>query len=424
MMRRSGVQPDFVFFFAFRWGEKSVQSGEMNASERWGWEVLYFDFAATAPPYDDVVDTVALTMRDYYANPSSLHRPGQVAGMLVQAAREQVAKLLGIKASEVVFTSGGTESNALAIQGVARQFGATRGKHIIVSAFEHPSVEAQIQKLAEDGYEITQLPVHADGLVSIADIQHALREDTILVSVMHVNSEIGSVQPLAEIGALLRGYPKVFFHVDAVQSVGKLPIDMHACGIDLLSASAHKFRGPRGVGLLLVRDGVELSPMLIGGGQESGLRAGTPNTPAIAGMAKALRLSIEQLGNAFAHVQALKEHLHHRLSDHQEMLGLAFTRNLDPHLTSPYIMHLTAPGLKAQVILHALEEDGIIVSSRSACSSRDERPSPTLLAIGMTREAALAGIRISFGAIHTKKDIDVLADAIIRVITRLRKEEK
>jgi cysteine desulfurase len=386
--------------------------------------MLYFDFAATAPPYDDVIDTVGVTMRDYYANPSSLHRPGQVAGMLVQAAREQVTKLMGVKSSEVVFTSGGTESNALAIQGIARQFGATRGKHIIVSAFEHPSVEAQLQKLTEDGFEITQLPVHADGLVSVADIQHALREDTLLVSVMHVNSEIGSVQPLAEIGALLKDYPKVFFHVDAVQSVGKLPLDIHACGIDMLSASAHKFRGPRGAGLLIVRDGVELSPILIGGGQESGIRAGTPNTPAIAGMAKALRLSVEHMEKSFAHVQSLKEHLQRRLLNHQETLGLSFTRNLDSSLTTPYIMHVTAPGLKAQVILNALEEEGIIVSSRSACSSRDERPSPTLLAIGMTREAALAGIRISFGEIHKIGDIDVLADAIIRVITRLRNEEK
>jgi cysteine desulfurase len=395
----------------------------MNVNEMRVWGMLYFDFAATAPPYDDVIDTVSVTMRDYYANPSSLHRPGQVAGMLVQAAREQVAKLLGISASEVVFTSGGTESNALAILGVARQYGATRGKHMIVSAFEHPSVEAQLQKLAEEGFEITQLPVHADGMVAAADVENALRDDTVLVSVMHVNSEIGSIQPIKEIGALLKSYPKVHFHVDAVQSVGKLPLDIHACGIDLLSASAHKFRGPRGVGLLIVRDGVELAPLLIGGGQELRLRAGTSNTPAIAGMAKALRLSIEQRENALAQVQSLKEHLHHKLISHAKSLGIAFTRSLDSAVTSPYIMHFTAAGLKAQVILNALEEEGIIVSSRSACSSRDERPSPTLLAIGMSREAALAGIRISFGAMHTMQDIDMLAKTIIRVITKLRNEE-
>jgi cysteine desulfurase len=386
--------------------------------------MLYFDQAATTEPWDEVVETVAATMRGYYANPSSLHRMGQQAGMLVQAAREQVAKLLNVAASEVVFTSGGTESNALAILGVARQFGATRGKHVITTAVEHASVMAQMARLQEDGFELTVLPVDAQGCVSVADVANALRADTILVSVGWVSSEVGSVQPIAEIGALLRGWPKVLFHVDAVQAVGKLAVDMHTSGVDLLSVSAHKFRGPRGCGVLCVRDGVTLAPMLVGGGQEAGLRAGTPNTPAIAGTAKALRLTLAQRAAALAHVQTLKRRLHaHLHAEALQALGVRTTGgDADHPQASPYIVHFTAAGLKAQVILHALEQRGVIVSSRSACSSRDEQPSATLLAMGRTRDEALAGIRVSLSPEHSVQDIDQLACTIQQVISQLRNE--
>jgi cysteine desulfurase len=399
--------------------------------------VLYFDHAATTPVYDEVVETVAVVMRDYFANPSSMHKLGQQAGKLVEAAREQVAGLFGVAAGEVVFTSSGTESNATAILGVARQFGATRGRHVVTTPVEHPSVLAQMDVLRAEGFEVTEVPVDANGRVNIADVAAAMRTETILVSVGWVASEVGAVQPVAEIGALLRAWPKALFHVDAVQAVGKLDVDMHAAGVDLLSASAHKFGGPRGAGLLLVRDGVALQALLAGGDQEHGRRAGTPNTAAIAGMAKALRLTLAERAAANSHVRALHTRLREQLAaaDATHGLGLALTGSAGPvgsadldaahpgsAAGSPYIVHFTVPGLKAQVLLHALEQRDIFVSSRTACSSRDERPSPTLLAMGHSRESALSGIRISFHPSHTTDDVDQLADTLVRVIQQLRKE--
>lgn len=379
--------------------------------------MLYFDHCASTPPHEDVVRTMMEVMTKHYANPSSLHSGGVAAAKLIEKAREQVTNLMHTKQGKWMFTSGGTESNNLAIKGVARQY-ANRGKHIITSAVEHASIYEAMQQLEQEGFSITELPVNNTGHVSLDQLKQHITDETILVSIMHVNNELGSEQPIAQIGQLLKQYPKVIFHVDAVQSLGKLNIDIDNWGIDLLSGSAHKLRGPRGVGFLYMRNGIQIVPLQVGGSQEHNLRAGTENVAAVVASAKALRLAIQSLDQHYNDAAILATYLREQI---QKIPELKLNGGAPQ---SPYIVHFSYPGMKPEVVIHMLEQRNILASTRSACSSKDDKPSRVLMAIGATRGEATGGIRISFGQEHTIADMDTLVDALHEIILSLKHLER
>ncbi|MGG6309895.1 cysteine desulfurase family protein [Paenibacillus macerans] len=376
--------------------------------------MIYFDHAATTPPYEEVTRTVAEVMARHFGNPSSLHRLGEESGKLLNKAREVCAAALEVKPREIVYTAGATESNNLAIKGAALQY-AGRGKHLITTATEHPSVLESCKQLESWGWELTILPVDEAGRVTADRVLEALRPDTVIVSVMHVNNETGTVQPVDEIGKRLQAAaPRVLFHVDGVQGFGKLPLSIRESGIDLYSLSAHKLRGPKGIGLLFIREGLQLSPLLAGGGQEGGLRSGTENVPYIVAFAKAMRLAAEGRESLALRLNGLKVQL---------VGGLAALPELavnSPEGGAPHIIHFSYPGMKAEALLHMLEEEGFLVSTRSACSSKRSEPSRVLLAMGKSKEEASSGIRISLGEEHNEQDIDDLLAALRRAVSRLQ----
>lgn len=375
----------------------------------------YFDHAATTPPHEDVIRTVAEVMAQHFGNPSSLHRSGEDSGKLLSKAREVCANALQVSPDEIIFTSGATESNNMAIRGVMAGY-RHRGNHIVTTSIEHPSVYETCRHLEKQGCEVTYVPAQADGTVSAEDVVSAIKEDTVLVSVMHVNNETGAIQPITEIGkALKKLYPRVMFHVDGVQGFGKLPLSIRDSRIDLYSLSAHKFRGPKGIGLLYVREGVGLEPLLTGGGQEGGLRSGTENIPYIVGMAKAVRLATERQPFLAEQLAKLNQELSEGL---QRLTGLEM--NSSGH-GAPHIVHFSYPGMKAETMLHMLEEEGILVSTQSACSSKRSEPSRVLLAMNRNMDSALSGIRISLGEEHTEEDVRQLLRAIEHTMGRLQR---
>lgn len=382
--------------------------------------MLYLDYAATTPPYDEVVDAIAEVMRTYYGNPSSLHRLGVEAERLLLQAKEVVAKTLLVKPNEIIFTSGGTEGNNLAIKGAAYAY-RKRGRRLITTQIEHSSVMEPFRQLEREGFEVTYLPVDHTGMVQLDALRAALDEDVILVSVMHVNNEMGRIQPLAEIGRILDSYPKTLFHVDAVQGVGKLPLAPSMLGIDLLSASAHKFRGPKGVGFLYKRDPIQLQPQIVGGGQEGGMRSGTENVPLIVGMAKALRMSSDRLTEAVRHKYRLRSMLCAGILSIPE---LTLTGSAEEADMAPHIVHFCFPGMKAEVVVHALEQRGMYISTKSACSSDELKPSEVLLAMGYDRHLAGSGLRISFSEDQTEADMSNFIEALRDVVQELKPTAK
>lgn len=374
----------------------------------------YFDHAATTPPREEVTRTIAEVMARHYGNPSSLHRLGEESGKLLRKSREVISEALSVKPDEIVFTSGATESNNMAIKGIALEY-AGRGKHIITTMTEHPSVLECCKQLEGFGWEVTRLPVNQDGQIAVNQVSEAIRPDTVLVSVMHVNNETGAVQPVAEIGQMLKNRkPTILFHVDGVQGFGKIPLLLKQSGIDLFSLSAHKLRGPKGIGLLYVREGVNLFPLLAGGGQEAGRRSGTENIPYIVGMSKAIRMAKQEETELPFRLTALKQRLVQGVSAIPELV-----LNSPPE-GAPHIVHFSYPGMKAEALLHMLEEEGFLVSTKSACSSKRSEPSRILLAMGRDKVTAASGIRISLGDEHTEQDIQELLAALGKSVARLR----
>ncbi|MFS0727582.1 cysteine desulfurase family protein [Paenibacillus sp. 1P07SE] len=378
--------------------------------------MLYFDHSASAPPREDVVRTMMEVMTRHFANPASLHRAGVEADRLLTRSREVLGAVFGVSPSEWIFTSGGTESNNLAIFGAARAK-QRQGKHLITNTTEHASVYETFRQLEREGFEVTWLSVDRQGRIDPQQLARAIREDTTLVSMMHVNNETGAIQPIPESAAVLAAHPRILFHVDAVQSVGKLPVMLRPWRIDLLSISAHKLGGPKGTGMLYVRGGVQLQPLLYGGGQEGGSRAGTSNVPGIVASTKAVRLAVESQPQRFERMKALGERLRMRLA------GTAgvFLTEVE---AAPHIIHLCCPGLKPEVLVHMLEEEGIFISTQSACSSKSGQPSRVLQAMGMERSAAESGLRISLGDEHKETDIDKLAKCLAGAVSRLQRLEK
>lgn len=382
--------------------------------------MLYLDNSATTRPLDEVVDAIVEVMKVHYGNPSSLYRLGMEAEQLLNQSRTVIAQSLGVRPEWVVFTSGGTESNNLAIKGTAYSY-RSRGKHLITTEIEHASVYECFRQLEEEGFRVTYLKPDSSGAVSVKAVEEALTPDTILVSIMHVNNETGVIQPIREIGEMLKNHPRILFHVDAVQSVGKIPLDPEGWGIDLLSVSAHKLHGPKGVGLLLKREGLKLRPLLAGGGQEFCIRSGTENVPLIVGMAKALRIAMERRAEHMDKLYALRDALIARLRD---IPGIRLNGVQERGKVAPHIINFSIPGLKSEVVVHALEQHGIYVSAGSACSSGDEKPSRVLLAMGLSEAEASSAIRVSLSPQLTEADMDRFIQALETVIKTLKPATK
>lgn len=377
--------------------------------------MLYMDYCATTPPHPEVVEAIADCMLKYFGNPSSLHRIGHEAEKLLNRAREVTAAAIGAEPAEIVFTSGGTESNNLAIKGVAYGF-RQRGNHLITTEIEHASVYECFRQLESEGFRVTYLPVDESGAVRLDKLEEALTEETILVSIMHVNNETGRVQPIEEAGRLLRKHPKTLFHVDAVQGLGKLKVEPKRWGADLASFSAHKIRGPKGAGFLYRKRSVRLSPLFAGGGQEYGYRSGTENVPLLVGMAKAVRMAVERQAEHAAKMYRLRARLVDRL---KAMPGVAVNGLTGNEGMAPHVVHVSAAGMKPEAVVHALEQQDIFISTRSACASGEEKPSRVLTAMGLAPERAASGLRISFSAEETEADIDFFAQHFAAVLGRL-----
>lgn len=375
---------------------------------------IYLDNAATTKMSDHAIQAMLPYMNDIFGNPSSLHSAGLRANEALTNARERIAHLLNAKPSEITFTSGGSEADNQALISAA-QLGEKNGKkHIISTAFEHHAVLHTLNKLQREGFEITLLPVPENGLIQPEQVAAALRSDTCLVSVMYANNEIGTIQPIAEIGALCRERG-VLFHTDAVQAVGHLKIDVQSQHIDMLSLSAHKFHGPKGVGVLYARNGISLTPLIEGGAQERHKRAGTENIPGIMGMAAAMEDACAHLEENTAHVSALRNRLIQGLSEipHSVLNGDAKNR-------LPGNVHFCFEGIEGESLLLFLNDKGICASSGSACTSGSLDPSHVLLAIGRPHEIAHGSLRLSLSEETTESDIDITIQAVKDVVSRLR----
>lgn len=380
--------------------------------------MLYWDYAAASPPYEEVVQTMEQIMKLHYANPSSLHRPGAEADRLITRSREVCAAALGVQPQEILFTSGATESNNLAVKGAALQY-RSRGRHIVTTEIEHPSVYESCLQLKSLGWEVTFVTPDSTGVVDPAQVAAAVRRDTVLVSVMHVNNETGAVQPLREIGSRIKAANhRTLFHVDGVQGYGKLETQIKEWQADLYSLSPHKVRGPRGVGILYVKEGVTLFPLLTGGSQEQGVRAGTENVAAVVASAKAIRMSGERREVFNQQILPLRNRLLDFVSGIPE-----FTVN-SSRGGAPHIVHFSYPAVNGEVMARKLEELGMTVSTRSACSSRLAEPSRVLLSMGRNTAEALGGVRISLGDSHTEADVAALEQALLTAVQALKIVER
>ena len=376
--------------------------------------MIYADQAATTRMSDTAVQTMLTVMREDYGNPSSLYSFGQKAREILEKARAEIADVIGADPREIVFTSGGSESDNQAIRSAAA-LGKKAGKmHIVSTAFEHHAVLHTLKKLEAEGFRVTLLDVHEDGLVRPEEVAAALQEDTCLVTVMYANNEIGTIQPIREIGALCREH-HVVFHTDAVQAVGHIPVNVEADQVDLLSASAHKFHGPKGVGFLYVRKGFRLSPLIEGGAQERGKRAGTENVPGIAAMAAALKESAARIGNSVPRLTVLRDRL---ISGLQEIPHSAL--NGDPVRRLPGNVNFCFEGIEGESLLLLLDQKGICASSGSACTSGSLDPSHVLLAIGRVHDVAHGSLRLTLNEDNTPEEADQIIQAVTETVEYLR----
>lgn len=377
----------------------------------------YLDNSATTRVLPEVVELMNKIYLEDYGNPSSKHLKGIESERYILDAKEIIAKTLKAKSEEILFTSGGTESDNTALFGVMRA-NTRRGKHMITTMIEHHAILATAHQLEKEGYEVTYLPVDKYGQVSPESLKEAIRPDTVLVSVMHTNNEIGSVNNLEELSKVVKdANPEIYFHTDAVQGYTKSIIIPKRLGIDLLSVSGHKIHGPKGVGFLYVNEKVKMNPFVYGGGQQSGRRSGTENVPGIAGMALAAKTLYDDFDNEINKLYELKDYLVKRLSDIEGTVINGHTgRDSAPHIVS-----VSVRGVRAEVLLHALEEKGVYVSSGSACASNRNTVSETLASINIERDLLDSTIRLSFSIFTTMDEVKYAADCIEEIIPELRK---
>ena len=378
---------------------------------------VYLDNSATTRCFDEVTQLMTKIMCEDYGNPSSMHHKGVEAEQYLRYSRETLAKILKVNEKEIFFTSGGTESDNIAIIGAAMANHRT-GRHLITTQIEHPAVLQPMRYLEGQGFRVTYLPVDKQGRIRLEDLQNAICRDTILVSIMHTNNEIGTLEPIAEAGELIKRLnPRTLFHVDAVQGFGKFRIYPSRMNIDLLSVSAHKIHGPKGVGFLYINSKAKISPIIYGGGQQRGMRSGTENVPGIAGLAKASEIMYANLDRDMDYLYSLRDMFIRGVSDLEDVKvnGCKGTER------AAHIVSLSVRGIRSEVLLHALEERGIYVSAGSACSSHKPQPSATLKAIGVDKDLLGSTIRFSFSVFTTKDDIEHTLQALYDIVPELRR---
>lgn len=376
---------------------------------------VYFDHNATTPPDPLVVEAVVRALRDTFGNPSSVHHYGQQAKALLDEARSDVAALISGDASELVFTSGGTEADNLALRGAADVFETSPRRHLITTTIEHEAVLNTMKALARRGWTLTHLPVDRSGIVAPSALASAITRDTALVSIMHANNEIGTIQPIADLAAIAHEHGALV-HTDAVQSVAKIPVDVRALGVDLLSLSGHKFNGPKGAGALWIRRGVRLAATMTGGKHERNRRGGTENVPGLAGMGVAARLARQKLAGEAVRIGALRDRLERGVLS--RVPGTAV--NGDPGARVPNTSNVSFDGVEAESLLIALDLEGFAVSTGSACSSGTLEPSHVLRAMGLSSHRAQNSIRFSLGAGNTEEQVDQLLAKLPTVVEKLR----
>lgn len=380
--------------------------------------MIYLDNCATTKPRESVIDVIMESLREDYGNPSSLHRLGLNSEKKIKHAREIISNYLDINKNELFFTSGGTESNNIAIQGIIEKYGA-RGKHIITTKLEHPSVHNIMKYYESKGYDITYLDNDSFGNIDLNQLKESLRGDTILVSIIHVNNEIGVIQNIEEVRKILNDIQSnALLHLDGVQSFGKIPLSLKSLGVDTFSFSAHKVHGPKGVGGLYVKRGLNLPPVVLGGNQESGIRSGTENLSGIIGFGEAVRILSQEFKKESQQVSIIKEYLANSIV--KEIDDIKINSSLD-NSSSPYILSVSFRNIRGEVLLHYLEEEDIYVSTTSACSSKGTKKSPILESIGLSDIEIQGTIRFCFSYETSKSDIDYLMGILKDSVKDIRK---
>ncbi|AEV94983.1 cysteine desulfurase family protein [Pediococcus claussenii] len=376
--------------------------------------MIYFDNSATTKVDPDVLTTYQKVSQQVWGNPSSLHQMGETAFNLLEQSRKQIASLLDVHPNEIFFTSGGTEGDNWVLKGTAIEK-RTFGKHLITTAVEHPAIKNSMEQLEQLGFDITYLPVDNEGRISINDLKKALRSDTILVSVMAVNNEIGTIQPLMEVAEVLKDYPKVHFHIDAVQGIGKgiQPMIMNE-RVDFVTFSGHKFHAPRGIGFIYARQGRRLAPLMTGGGQEKNQRSGTENLPAIAGMSRALRVLLENEDEKVAKQREIKNLIYQHVSKFEKVVMFSKMQNN----FAPHILCFAIKGVRGETVVHAFEQHDIFISTTSACSSKKQQASSTLTAMKVDTSVSTSAIRVSLDSANTIEE----AEEFNRVFDELYKD--
>ncbi|MGE7666073.1 cysteine desulfurase family protein [Ureibacillus composti] len=381
--------------------------------------MIYLDNSATTQPHKEVLDTFVQVNESYYANPASIHEAGVEANTLLDRARAQVAQLLHTEEQHILFTAGGTESNNFAIFGITKA-NTHKGKHIITTEIEHPSVLEAVKELRNEGFEVDYLKVDQNGKISLEELREKLRKETVLVSIMHVNNEIGSIQPIEEAARIIHEKSRATFHVDAVQSFGKLPIQFNGdFGPDIITISGHKIHALKGSGLIAFRKKQNITPLLLGGGQEFGLRSGTVAVPQAVALAKAARIAVENLDMSMNKYKKWHDELIQFLTEFGDNIHLLSTKDGAGHILS-----LSVKGLKGEILINALQKRGIIVSTSSACSSKQTKTSHVVEAVKVPSEFKKGVIRISFGAKTTEQDITEFKRAFTSVMNELKGEKQ
>jgi cysteine desulfurase len=375
---------------------------------------VYLDYAATTPIRPEVFQAMEPYLTKEFGNPSSIHHFGKQARIVIEEAREKIAKALGAKNEEIIFTSGGTESNNMALKGVAYAL-SDKGKHIITSSIEHHAILEPCHFLEKLGFEITYLPVDKEGFIDPDSLRKAIRKDTILISIMHANNEIGTIEPIEELTKIAKEY-EIYFHTDAVQTVGHIPVNVDKLGVDLLSISAHKFYGPKGIGALYIRKGTKIHPLIHGGEQEQRKRAGTENVAGIVGMGKAIEISILELDNERERLINLRDYFIKEVEKRIEEVYLNGPREI----RLPNNINFSFAYIEGESILLNLDLEGIAVSTGSACSSASLEPSHVLSAIGLPIELAHSAVRFTLGHYTTKEDLDYTLEVLEKTVKRLR----
>lgn len=378
---------------------------------------VYFDNSATTKPYDEVIEAVSKGMKEYFGNPSSLHKIGMNCEKRLNEAREYFASTIKCNKEEIYFTSGGSEGNNLILKGLLKP-----GHHFITTAFEHHSIISTCKQLEEKGVKVTYLDVDSEGRISLEDLEEAITKDTVLVSIMQVNNEIGVIQDIEAIGKLIKERSsRAKFHVDAVQGYGKLPIDVNKSNVDFLTVASHKIHGPKGVGFIYIKKGIILNSLISGGSQEKGIRAGTENLPGIIGFEKAAQITFEEMESRYDKVLELKKYFVERLN---EIKDIRVNGEIDGF--SPYILNVSFLGVRAEVLLHLLEEQNIYVATGSACTSKSSAAhgSYVIKSLGLSNKEVESSIRFSFSYENTKEEVDYTIDVLKKSLMFLRRVKR